>query len=133
MLDVDVGDIHGSIIDREIEINFMLHQELLEFIPYIESLIDKIANLDCVVSFARVSQGRKFTRPIMSSNPVLRIINGRHPLQELCVDAFVSNSVDLDSKNPIIVLTGPNSSGKTVILKQVALIVFMAHIGWYDF
>ncbi|KAF3214919.1 MutS protein msh5, variant 2, partial [Orbilia oligospora] len=93
-----------------------------------------------------------WTRPLITEGNIIRIHKGRHPLQELCVAAFIPNDTDLeggggensDLNNPLhspldndqasksmMIVTGPNYSGKSVYLKQVALIVYMAHIGCY--
>jgi DNA mismatch repair protein MSH5 len=130
-LDTQLGDIYGRISDREIELNFQLHKD---FAPYISNLLEicnSVAFLDCTLAFSQVSQNRNFTRPVMVSDPVLQIKQGRHPLQELWVDHFVPNSFSLDRDNRIMILTGPNCSGKSVLIKQVALIVYMAHIGCF--
>lgn len=60
---------------------------------------------------------------------VIQIKKGRHPLQELCVDAFIPNDADFSATERVFLVTGANYSGKSVYLKQVALIVYLAHVG----
>jgi DNA mismatch repair protein MSH5 len=69
-------------------------------------------------------------RPVFTDSSGLSIVNGRHPLLERMTDAFIANSTDVaDGESRVHIVTGPNSSGKSVYLKQVGLIVFLAHIG----
>lgn len=108
---------------------------------------DICGEVDSLLALALGAEKYKMTCPRMSSANVLHIKNGRHPLQELVVPSFIPNDTTLrgglgeteddqsvDSNSAIcqpsmMVLTGPNHSGKSVYLKQVALIVFLAHIG----
>lgn len=79
---------------------------------------------------AEFSREFRLTRPRVVDEPVLDIKEGRHVLAELTTEAFVPNDCLLPP-GTVVVLTGPNSSGKSVYMKQVALIVFLAHLGWY--
>jgi DNA mismatch repair ATPase MutS len=87
--------------------------------------------LDCILALAEIAQQPNYSRPqVTESGNELIILGGKHPLIEQCVsnDTYIGASCKPTAK-PIILLTGPNSSGKSVYLKQVALIVFLAHIG----
>lgn len=73
-----------------------------------------------------------YTRPQLSKSNVIKITNGRNPLQEKCIDTFIPNDTNIEEeKGRLNVITGPNNSGKSVYLKQVGLIVYMAHIGCF--
>jgi DNA mismatch repair protein MSH5 len=90
---------------------------------------DLIAELDCLVSFAEFSIEHNYVRPTMSDENVIQISQGRHPLMELCQDMFVPNDTDLKETEKSMLITGANASGKSIYLTQVALIVFMSHLG----
>lgn len=73
-----------------------------------------------------------YQKPILTTERMIDIKQGRHPLQEHCVDNYVPNDVKASDKSELVtILTGPNACGKSVYLKQVALIIYMAHIGCY--
>ncbi len=92
-----------------------------------------IARLDCLLSFANVAQRHNYVRPVLTEDKVLDIKEGRHPVieQQLPVgEAFVANDVYLDTDTQqVIVITGPNMSGKSALLRQTALIVLLAQMG----
>ncbi|MCH7536201.1 MAG: DNA mismatch repair protein MutS, partial [Bacteroidetes bacterium] len=94
-----------------------------------------VANLDCLLSFNSIAVRNKYVRPIMNDSKKLDILEGRHPVIEknLPIDQkYISNNVYLDDeKQQIIIITGPNMSGKSALLRQTALIVIMAQIGCY--
>ncbi len=82
-----------------------------------------------LLSFAQVARKNNYVKPIVTEDNVLEIHQGRHPLLEQCADILIPNDTELNIEKRLILLTGANSSGKSVYLKQVALIVYMAHIG----
>jgi DNA mismatch repair protein MSH5 len=84
---------------------------------------------DSLLSFAQVARKYNYVQPIVTDDNILEINQGRHPLLEQCSDTLIPNDTTFDADQRIILLTGANSSGKSVYLKQVALIVYMAHLG----
>lgn len=85
-----------------------------------------------ILSLAKVCKDNDYKRPILTLEKIIKIKNGRHPLQELCADYYVPNDTHSDvNKNLVSLLTGPNSCGKSIYLKQVALVVYMTHIGCF--
>lgn len=91
-----------------------------------------ISIIDCIYSFADIALTFRYTRPVMSDTDQLDIVDGRHPVVErLLTDSqFVPNSVTLNSKhNQLLLITGPNMAGKSVFIRQVALLVLMAQMG----
>ena len=92
-----------------------------------------IAELDCFANLAHLAQKYHYIRPEMTEGTVLKIEGGRHPVVERLLppdESFVENDIRLDNeKKQIIVLTGPNMSGKSTYLRQTGLIVLMAQIG----
>ncbi len=92
-----------------------------------------LAMLDCFCSFAEVAQRYQYTRPIVIDDLTLDIEDGRHPVVERLLppgESFIANSVHMDpDTDQILIITGPNMAGKSVILRQTALIVLMAQVG----
>jgi DNA mismatch repair protein MutS len=94
-----------------------------------------IARLDCLLSFATISIRNHYVRPQINDSYHLNIKNGRHPVIEQHMppgEKYIGNDVSLDDKDQqIIMITGPNMSGKSALLRQTALIVLMAQMGCY--
>ena len=108
---------------------------LLEYIPPVQLNSSVIARLDCLQSFAVVSSENNYVRPALDETLRLDITDGRHPVIERQLPAgesYVPNDVFLDTDDQqIIILTGPNMSGKSALLRQTALIVLMAQTGCF--
>ena len=123
--------------ERIIHIETQLYQQLVSFIAqYIVPLqrnAQAIAYTDCLQSLARIATERRYVRPIVDDSDVIDIVDGRHPVIETLMaigEEYVPNSVKLDtSEQQIIVITGPNMSGKSALLRQTALIVLLAQMG----
>uniref|UniRef100_A0A6J0TD79 MutS protein homolog 5 n=1 Tax=Pogona vitticeps TaxID=103695 RepID=A0A6J0TD79_9SAUR len=131
-LDSLLGDLHCEIRDQETLIMYQLQTKILEKSTVLSDVIEYIAQLDVLLSLAVIARENGYTRPHFSHSHMIHIKDGRHPLMELCAKTFVPNSVDSsEAYGRIKILTGPNSSGKSVYLKQVGLITFMALIGSY--
>jgi DNA mismatch repair protein MutS len=120
-------------------IELRIYQELLEsIIPYIQKIQKSakiIAQLDCLGSFAKTAILNNYVRPVIDDSTLIEINNGRHPVIEKQLPAgeqYVANDVVLNrDQQQIIMITGPNMSGKSAILRQTALIVLLAQIGSY--
>lgn len=117
----------------EQELFGQLIQWMLPFIGTVQQTAALIAELDCLSSFATQAKVAKYTRPLLDDSFDLDIKEGRHPVieQQLPPDnPFIANDVFLDRENQqIIMITGPNMSGKSAILRQTALIVLLAQMG----
>ena len=104
-----------------------------EFVEPIQLDATLVARLDCLVSFADIALKYNYVRPTIDDSYVLDIKDGRHPVIEQMLPAgesYIANDVYLDKdKQQIIVITGPNMSGKSALLRQTALIVLMAQMG----
>lgn len=91
-----------------------------------------LSELDVLCGFAEGANRHRWVRPKIVPDNLLDIQGGRHPVVERAIDSrFVPNDVDLDSKRRLILLTGPNMSGKSTYLRQNALLVIMAQMGCY--
>ena len=108
---------------------------LAEYITAVQLDSNLIAQLDCLLSFARVSAENKYVRPEITDSDVLDIRQGRHPVIEKQLpvgESYIANDVYLDSETQqIIIITGPNMAGKSALLRQTALITLMAQIGCF--
>jgi DNA mismatch repair protein MutS len=108
---------------------------LLEYIPPIQLNSSLIARLDCLHSFAAISKENNYSRPQLNDSRKLDIREGRHPVIENQLplsESYVPNDLLLDTEDQqIIILTGPNMSGKSALLRQTALIVLMAQMGCF--
>ncbi|MGM9992832.1 MAG: DNA mismatch repair protein MutS [Candidatus Bruticola sp.] len=97
--------------------------------PSLRRLAKTLAELDIYTSFAQTASSRGWVRPEISLEPCAEIIQGRHPVVEQTLGEFVPNDCRLTSEKPIIILTGPNMSGKSTWLRQTAQIAVLAQMG----
>ncbi|MDF2452341.1 MAG: mutS [Bacteroidota bacterium] len=112
-----------------------LVRDLIDYIIPIQLNAALISKLDCLLSFAKLARDNQYVRPVLNNEFAINIVDGRHPVIEkqlpLGTD-YVSNSVYLDNETQqVMMITGPNMSGKSALLRQVALITLMAQIGCY--
>ncbi|KAG7957658.1 hypothetical protein I3843_11G186700 [Carya illinoinensis] len=128
-LDDLLGDIYHKILDMERAITRDLVSHILLFSTHLLKAINFAAELDCLLSLALVARQNNYVRPTLTTESLLNIQNGRHILQEMTVDTFIPNDTKILDDGRIQIITGPNYSGKSIYVKQVALIVFLSHIG----
>lgn len=110
-------------------------EKVLSYTSTIQQAADMIATLDCITAFSHISQKYQYTRAKLLYSGEIRIHQGRHPVVERLLDAttqFVPNDVTLDNINQsLLVITGPNMAGKSVLIRQVATIVLLNQIGCF--
>ncbi|KMP04127.1 ATP binding / damaged DNA binding [Coccidioides immitis RMSCC 3703] len=154
-MDERLGDMYGNICAKEIEIVYDLAQSILGYEEILVEASDVCGEIDSLLALAHGADLYKLVRPQMTDENVVIIKGGRHILHEAAVSSYVANDTFLvggkgteryqsptddpkysgdsqasDCTGPsMLLLTGPNYSGKSVYLKQVALIIYMAHIG----
>ncbi|KAH1062694.1 hypothetical protein GYH30_005582 [Glycine max] len=128
-LDSLLGDIHHKILDMERAIARDLFSRILLFRTHLIKVATFAAELDCFLSMALVARQHNYVRPSLTEENLLDIKNGRHVLQEMTVDTFIPNDTRILHDGRINIITGPNFSGKSIYIKQVAIIVFLSHIG----
>ncbi len=125
--------------DKILALESELYQNLLDSVIAQMNALQKngqlIAVLDCLLCFASIAKTNKYCKPTLSEELILSINDARHPVieQSLPIDTpYIANDVLLDpNSQQIIILTGPNMSGKSAVLRQTALITLMAHMGSY--
>lgn len=123
--------------ERVLAIELRIWEELLAYLTGSLAALQRnaavIARLDCLASFARVAAERGYARPEIGEDKIIDIRDGRHPVIEMMLpvgEQYVPNDVWLDDKEQqIMMITGPNMSGKSALLRQTALIVLMAQMG----
>ncbi len=112
-----------------------LISSLLDYIQPIQLNAQLIAQIDCLSSFAEIAKQYNYVRPLLDESTDLEIKNGRHPVIEKQLpigEEYIANDVVLNrNSQQIIMITGPNMSGKSAILRQTALIVLLAQMGSY--
>jgi DNA mismatch repair protein MutS len=112
-----------------------LLQYIIQFVPIVQENAQVIAKIDCLLSFSVLAIDNNYVRPQMDESSDLEIKNGRHPVIEKQVpidQPYIANDVVLNrTQQQIIMITGPNMSGKSAILRQTALIVLLAQMGSY--
>jgi hypothetical protein len=132
-------------LDRERDILFQLQTRLLDNLKIFDTISAAVSEFDCLMSLADTAAKRRFVRPIITDQDIVKIRGGRHPIQECFVPAYIPNDITImpwqhrDSNDDdkydgeddnrhdtssqqsrrIVLLTGANASGKSVLLKQV--------------
>lgn len=124
-----------KILALEAELFNQLVAEIQHYITEIKINANLVAHLDCLLSFAQVSEENHYVRPEIEDSSVIDIKAGRHPVIETQLpmgETYVPNDVYLDSeKQQIVIITGPNMAGKSALLRQTALIVLLTQIGCF--
>ena len=122
--------------ERAQELETRLYEELLEklsqWLAAWQDLAAAVAEADVLANLASRSLALGYARPELSERPGIRLKAGRHPVVERALDSeFIANDLALDAGTRMLIVTGPNMGGKSTYMRQVALIVILAHIGSY--
>ena len=123
--------------ERILAIEQRIFNEIMSYVSGYLSELQKdaaaVARIDCLLSFASMARERRYVRPELDCGPVIEITQGRHPVIETLMpvgEQYVPNDIMLDdSTQQIVMITGPNMSGKSALLRQTALIILMAQMG----
>ena len=107
--------------------------ELMDYLAPVQTNGNILAILDCIACFASNTIQYQYKKPTLHNGDELIIKNGRHPVIERNLpigESYITNDLELNkTEQQIIILTGPNMSGKSALLRQTALITLMAHMG----
>jgi DNA mismatch repair protein MutS len=122
-----------KIVELEYEIFVDIREQVKNYIPRLQSLAKIISELDVLQCFATVSEERRYCRPAFSNDRELFIKDGRHPVVEKVMDAqeYVPNDCVMNGQRELLLITGPNMSGKSTYMRQVALTAILAQIGCF--
>ena len=119
------------LVTLETELFQQIKEALLSTTERLQQNASLLAELDVYQAFAEDAAAYRYVRPEVSEEPVLQIVNGRHPIVEKNLkNSFIPNDVTMDVEdNRLLIVTGPNMAGKSTYMRQVALITLMMHIG----
>ncbi|MDO8654131.1 MAG: DNA mismatch repair protein MutS [Undibacterium sp.] len=106
-------------------------QDLLPHIVTLQAIAHAIAQLDTLVSLADHATKNNWCAPELLEEPVLNIVQGRHPVVENQIERFIANDCQLSTETKLLLITGPNMGGKSTFMRQVALITLLAYVGSY--
>ena len=117
----------------EYEIFMRIREEAGKYIKRLQSLAQTLATIDVLQSFAAVAEKQRFVRPEFIERPSIEIDKGRHAVVEKVMGAqtYIPNSISMDENVNVQLITGPNMSGKSTYMRQLAIIVIMAQMGSY--
>jgi DNA mismatch repair protein MutS len=115
-------------VELEYEIFLQLRERVAARVKQIQELAELLAQLDAFAALAEVAKANGYTRPRFTDRPEIEIRDGRHPVVERR-EEFVPNDLSLREDEHLVILTGPNMSGKSVYIRQIALIALMAQLG----
>ena len=109
-----------------------IREVVKRYINQLQKLAKTISEIDVLSSFALISEKYHYTKPIISTDNNLEIIEGRHPVVEKVIkDEYVPNDIIMDNNTSILLITGPNMAGKSTYMRQLGIITIMAQIGCY--
>ncbi|MDY5219150.1 MAG: DNA mismatch repair protein MutS [Eubacteriales bacterium] len=120
-----------SAVRLEYELFCEIRATLKELLPRLQQTAQAMKTLDALLSLAKVASDYNYVRPAINDEGRYEISGGRHPVVEDSIgrERFVPNDTSLDAEHRVMIITGPNMAGKSTYMRQVALIVLMAHIG----
>lgn len=120
-------------LSLEYELFVGIRDEVKQYISRIQQLASTLSELDVFMSFANVAEQYRFTKPVFNTNKEIAIIDGRHPVVEKMLNKqhYVPNDCVLTNDKNMLLITGPNMSGKSTYMRQVALTIVLAQIGSY--
>uniref|UniRef100_A0A914XL75 Uncharacterized protein n=1 Tax=Plectus sambesii TaxID=2011161 RepID=A0A914XL75_9BILA len=129
-LDAELGDVTFQIIDMETSMMLRLQKQILERSRALLHAVRAAALIDCLISLALTAREHDWRRPELVDDPIIDVARARHPLVELVTSPFIPNPIRSGGNDTKMkVLTGSNASGKSIYLKQVGIVVFLAHLG----
>lgn len=123
--------------EKSVELEYELFIEVREFvksyIPRLQQLAKTVSEIDCLQCFATVSENRHYVKPRFSEERVVSIKEGRHPVVEKVMNSqeYVPNDCHMDKEREILLITGPNMSGKSTYMRQIALTAILAQMGCF--
>lgn len=119
--------------DRALAREKLLFEEILRVlagsVPVLQNAAAALAEIDVLCCFAERAQALSLTAPSFTSEPILEIEGGRHPVVEAQVEHFIANDTRFNPERRLLLITGPNMGGKSTYMRQSALIALMAHMG----
>ncbi|KAB8138811.1 DNA mismatch repair protein MutS [Gracilibacillus oryzae] len=120
-------------VDLEYQLFLIIRDKVKEYIPALQKLADLVSEVDVLQSFATVSEENNYVRPTFANNHQVKLEQSRHPVIEKVMkdESFVPNDIQLDEDKFMLLITGPNMSGKSTYMRQLALTIVMAQVGCF--
>ncbi len=119
-----------KIINLEYDLFCKIKEEVKKYLISLKNLSYQISDIDAITSLAVVSDDYKLVRPTLNEEHIIEIIEGRHPVVErVSKNSYVSNDCIMNSDINTLLITGPNMSGKSTYMRQLAIIIIMAQMG----
>ena len=116
----------------EYDVFSSIKEEVKKYISSLQKVSNYIAYYDVMQSFATVAEESNFVKPTINDEGIVEIIDGRHPVVESVIDGeYIDNDVILDSNTNILIITGPNMSGKSTYMREFGIIAILNQIGSY--
>ncbi|HYN13175.1 MAG TPA: DNA mismatch repair protein MutS, partial [Burkholderiales bacterium] len=119
--------------DRALALEKSLYEGLIDslqpYLPIMQRIARALAQVDVLCAFACTASARNYARPQFVEHNQIEIEAGRHPVVEAAIESFIANDCRLSPTRRLLLITGPNMGGKSTYMRQVALIVLMAHVG----
>ncbi len=121
-----------KIINLEYDLFINIRNTCNEYTHIIQEIAKTISEIDVLSSFALISEKYNYTRPTLTKEHNLEIIDGRHPVVEKVINEnYIPNDIIMDPKTSILLITGPNMAGKSTYMRELGIITIMAQIGCY--
>ncbi len=118
-----------KINDLEYDLFVKVCEDIKQYTKDIQDTSNQIAMLDILLSFAIVAKDNNYVRPLINDNNIIELKDSRHPVVELIENIFVPNDIIINKEQQTLIITGPNMAGKSVFMRQVALIQLMMQLG----
>ncbi|MFZ3587838.1 DNA mismatch repair protein MutS [Bacillus sp. DJP31] len=119
--------------ELEYDLFLALREQVKVYIPRLQALAKLISEIDVLQCFASVSEKQHLIKPTMTTEQILHVKNGRHPVVEKMMDTqqYVANDCFMNAERQLLLITGPNMSGKSTYMRQIALTSILAQIGCF--
>ncbi len=116
----------------EYQIFLSIKEEIKKYISKLQIVSSKIAYYDCIQSFAKIAEDYNFIKPTINNDNIVEIIGGRHPVVESVIEGeYIDNDILMDKNTNILIITGPNMSGKSTYMREFGIIAILNQIGSY--
>ena len=116
----------------EYQIFISIKEEIKKSISKLQTVSSKIAYYDCIQSFAKIAEDYNFIKPTINDDNIVEIIGGRHPVVESVIESeYIDNDILMDKDTNILIITGPNMSGKSTYMREFGIIAILNQIGSY--